>query len=107
MALEDVSVDGHTLRQGQQIGFMLGAANHDPEKFSQPHKLDIARRPNPHLAFGGGIHYCLGAPLARLEGQIAVNSLLRRMPNLTLAIEAPEYHDNYVLRGLKALPVTF
>jgi cytochrome P450 len=107
MALEDVSVDGHTLRQGQQIGFMLGAANHDPEKFSQPHKLDIARRPNPHLAFGGGIHYCLGAPLARLEGQIAFNSLLRRMPNLTLAIEAPEYHDNYVLRGLKTLPVTF
>lgn len=105
--LEEITVRGQTLRRGQRIGLMLGAANRDPEKFESPHRLDITRKPNPHLAFGGGIHFCLGAPLARLQGQIAVNTILRRMPNLALAIDTPVYNGNYLLRGLQNLPLTF
>ena len=105
--LEELTYQGHTFRPGQSISFMLGAANHDPAVFAQPQTLDVTRVKNPHLAFGSGIHYCLGAPLARLEGQIAVETLLRRMPNLRLAVDEPVYRDNYVLRGLEALPVTF
>jgi cytochrome P450 len=86
---------------------MLGAANRDPAAFEQPNTLDIRRKKNLHLAFGNGIHYCLGAPLARLEGQIAFETLLRRLPNLHLATETPVYRDNYLLRGLSTLPVTF
>lgn len=107
VALADVEVRGQTLRAGQQVSFMLGAANRDPELFANAGALDITRKPNPHLAFGSGIHYCLGAPLARLEGQIAINTLLRRMPRLALATDSPQYNDNYVLRGLAALPLTF
>jgi cytochrome P450 len=107
IALEDMELRGQMIQAGQQVAFLLGAANHDPERFVEPHRLDISRDPNPHLAFGSGIHYCLGAPLARLEGQIALSILLRRMPNLALVTEEPEYRDNYVLRGLRSLPVTF
>ena len=107
VALADVEIRGQTLRAGQQVSFMLGAANRDPEVFAKPDRLDVGRKPNPHLAFGSGIHYCLGAPLARLEGQIAIKTLLRRMPGLALAIDSPQYNDNYVLRGLAALPMTF
>ena len=85
---------------------MLGAANHDPKVFDEPGTLDISRDPNPHLSFSNGIHYCLGAPLARLEGQIAIQTLLRCAPNLTLLGDEPTYRDTWVLRGLKALPVT-
>jgi cytochrome P450 len=107
VALTDVEYQGHTFRQGQQLSFMLGAANRDPAAFDQPNTLDIRRKKNLHLAFGNGIHYCLGAPLARLEGQIAFETLLRRLPNLHLATETPVYRDNYLLRGLETLPVTF
>ncbi|MDQ3249072.1 MAG: cytochrome P450 [Chloroflexota bacterium] len=107
MVLEKVAVRGQTLQPGQQVSFMLGAANRDPEVFSTPDVLDITRKNNPHLALGGGIHYCLGAPLARLEGQIALETLLRRVPTLALNTATPIYRDNYVLRGLEALPVTF
>jgi cytochrome P450 len=107
MALDDLEIRGQTIRAGQQVAFLLGAANHDPERFTAPQMLDISREPNQHLAFGSGIHYCLGAPLARLEGQIAIGALLRRMPELALATEAPEYRDNFVLRGLRSLPVRF
>lgn len=86
---------------------MLGAANHDPAQFTEPSRLDIARPDNRHLSFGGGIHYCLGAPLARLEGEVAFQTLARRLPNLALATDAVTYRDNYVLRGLEALPVGF
>jgi cytochrome P450 len=98
---------GHTLRQGQVVGFLIGAANRDPGQFEQPGQLDLTRRHNPHLAFGHGIHYCLGAPLARLEGQIAINTLLQDMPKLTLATETLTYQDNFVFRGLEALPVSW
>jgi cytochrome P450 len=107
MALEDVEYKSMTLHRGQEVAFLLGAANHDPAVFEKPQVLDITRQRNPHLSFGGGIHYCLGAPLARLEGQIAFETLLRRMPDLQLATEIPAYRDNYVLRGLEVLHVTF
>jgi cytochrome P450 len=107
MALEEIEYKGYTFKRGTQVAFLLGAANHDPERFENPGQLDIRRQKNQHLSFGGGIHYCLGAPLARLEGEIALTTLLRRMPNLQLATETPEYTDNYLLRGLKSLPLTF
>jgi cytochrome P450 len=107
VVLEDVAYKGVALHRGQEVGFLLGAANHDPLVFDKPRLLDITRQRNPHLSFGGGIHYCLGAPLARLEGQIAFETLLRRMPDLHLATEIPAYRDNYVLRGLEALHVMF
>jgi cytochrome P450 len=103
----DVEVGGYTLTPRHQVNFMLGAANRDPARFENPDHLELGRQPNPHLAFGSGIHYCLGAPLARLEGQIAFATLLRRMPNLRLETAAPEYRDNFTLRGLEALPVSF
>lgn len=106
IAHADLEIRGHTIRAGQQVTFLLGAANHDPARFAEPERLDIGRNPNPHLAFGSGIHYCLGAPLARLEGQIAIGTLIRRMPKLTLATEAPTYRDNFTLRGLHSLAVT-
>lgn len=108
IALEDMTWHGHTFHQGEQVSFLLGAANRDPAIFTNPHTLDITRHPNRHLAFSNGIHYCLGAPLARLEGQIAISTLLQRMPNLALATETPpDYRNNYTLRGLTALPVSW
>lgn len=105
-ALQDVEFNGQLIRKGTQVSFMLGAANHDPAHFEQPGTLDITRDPNPHLSFSNGIHYCLGAPLARLEGQIAIQSLLKRAPQLTLLNENPTYRETWVLRGLESLPVS-
>ena len=107
LTLDRVEVRGHTIPAGQTVAFLLGSANHDAERFTEPGRLDIGRDPNPHLAFGKGIHYCLGAPLARLEGQIAIGTLLRRLPHLALADAPIEYRDNLTLRGLRRLPVTF
>ena len=107
LVLEEIEYKGHTFPQNTQVAFLLGAANHDPARFDNPSQLDITRQRNRHLSFGGGIHYCLGAPLARLEGEIAIKTLLRRLPSLKLATETPKYSDNYLLRGLKALPLTF
>jgi cytochrome P450 len=107
MVLEDVEYKDVHFPRGVGIAFLLGAANRDPNQFSEPGNLDITRRNNRHLAFGGGIHYCLGAPLARLEGEIAFTTLARRMPNLELAADTVTYRDNYTLRGLEALPVMF
>jgi cytochrome P450 len=105
--LEDMDFNGQTLKKGQQVATMLGAANRDPDQFADPGALDITREDNHHLAFGSGIHYCVGAPLARVEGQIAISRLLRRMPSLTLTTDSPPYRDTYVLRGLRELVVTF
>jgi cytochrome P450 len=88
---------------------VIASADHDPERFADPDALDITRADNKHLAFGKGIHFCLGAPLARMEGQIAIGTLLRRMPELRLA-DSPEsltWRPGMVLRGLKGLPVEF
>ena len=105
--LEEMAYQGHTLRQGQVVGFLIGAANRDAAQFKQPNQLDLTRRNNAHLAFGHGIHYCLGAPLARLEGQIAINTLLQRLPTLTLDTETLTYQDNFVFRGLETFPVSW
>lgn len=108
-ASEDVERHGKVIRKGQQVLAALISANADPQHVAAGELLDITRQQDQHLAFGKGIHACLGAPLARLEGQIAFGTLLRRLPNLRLAGD-PEHLDwkrNPVLRGLTALPVTF
>ena len=103
--LEDVEIDGMQVTKGSELGLVFGSANHDPKVFDRPDLLDISRRDNPHLAFGAGIHFCLGAPLARVEGQIALGELVRRFPKLQLATDEPEYKENITLRGLKSLPL--
>ncbi|HEY0735009.1 MAG TPA: cytochrome P450 [Herpetosiphonaceae bacterium] len=108
-AREDVVFKDVLIARGEQIIAVLGSANRDEEQFANPDTLDLTREPNRHLAFGQGIHYCLGAPLARLEGQIAINTLLRRMPKLCLAV-APEqlrWRRGLIIRGLQKLPVAF
>jgi pimeloyl-[acyl-carrier protein] synthase len=103
----DVELDGRKIAKGSLVVTALGAANRDPAHFSDPDRLDITRRDNRHVAFGFGIHFCLGAPLARLEGQIAIGTLLRRMPGLRLATSTLEWRESSTLRGLKNLPVMF
>ena len=106
-ALEDMEVGGATIKKGRQSVLLLAAANRDPERFENPDTLDITRADNRHLAFGFGIHACLGAPLARLEGEIAFRRLCDRFEGLQLITDAPEYKENIVLRGLASLPVSF
>ncbi len=106
VALEDVEIADIVVPAGRVALTLLAAANRDPEQFDDPGRLDITRDPNPHLAFGTGIHLCLGAPLARAEGQIAIASLFDRFPNLAPATGGLEYKENVVLRGLAALPLT-
>jgi len=104
--LADVEVGGHLLHQGGRVNVLIGAANRDPAQFSDPDRLDITR-PNAaqHLSFAAGIHYCVGAPLARLEAQLALGALLRFAPELRLATDTPAWRATFVLRGLAALPV--
>ena len=106
---EDLEFGGKQMRRGDSLLLSLAAANHDPEEFAQADELDITRKENRHLAFGMGIHYCLGAPLARMEGQIAISTLLRRLPNLRLAVPAEEllWRPSMLLLGVSKLPVTF
>lgn len=103
---EDVEFRGKRMRKGQPLFQMLGAANRDPEYFTEPDVLDLVRNPNKHIAFGLGIHFCLGAPLARLEAPIALNAVLDRMPNLRLQTREAKWTPG-VFRSLKSLPVTF
>jgi cytochrome P450 len=107
IAKRDFEVAGKQIKQGQLVCFSFAAGNRDPAQFPDPAKLELARRPNRHLAFGHGLHYCVGAALARLEAQIAINRILDQMPGMTLAAEDLEWNRNLTLRGLKALPVTF
>jgi hypothetical protein len=86
---------------------MLGAANRDPAQFPNPDRFDVTRANNKHLAFAAGAHFCVGAPLARLEARIVVRTLRERYPNLRLSSEAPSYRENFNLRGLKALKLTY
>ncbi len=103
-AYSDIEISGVIVRSGQKIAALLGAANRDPAVFAEASRLDIGRDPNPHLGFGAGIHFCLGAPLARLELSVSLPTLLRRLPRLELA-EEPTYHPNFVIRGLQSLRV--
>lgn len=108
LAPEDVELGGKQIRKRQAVIAVMGAANRDPERFPEPDRLDIERKDNRHVAFGWAAHFCFGAHLARLEGQIAFTTLLRRLPNLALDNATPlRWRDNLGLRGLTALPVRF
>jgi cytochrome P450 len=102
--LQDSEVCGVHVPKGAELGLLFGSSNRDPDVFVEPDRLDLGRDPNPHITFGAGIHFCLGAPLARLEMQIAFETILRRMPRLELVAE-PEWKPTYIIRGLKSLPV--
>ncbi len=104
---EDIELDGKRLKKGDLAACMIGAANRDPAQFPDPDRLDIRREDNKHVAFGYGIHFCLGGPLARVEGDVAISTLLRRLPNIRLADEPPVWEENVLLRTLQTLPVVF
>jgi cytochrome P450 len=103
--LEDMVWGGVDLAKGTEIALLFGSANHDQEVFVDPGRLDLARADNPHISFGAGIHFCLGAPLARLELELSFGTLLRRAPTLALVTE-PEWKAGFIIRGLKELLVT-
>ena len=103
-ALEPIEILGVEVPRGAELGLLFGSANHDPAVFDDPGRLDLGRVPNPHLSFGAGIHFCLGAPLARIELQTSFATLLRRLPRMELA-EEPRWKPNYVIRGLEGLRV--
>jgi cytochrome P450 len=106
-AVEAVTIAATTIPSGALVLCVIGSANHDEVQFADPERLDLARSPNPHVAFGQGIHYCLGAPLARLEAQIAFESLLRRFAQIELAVapEALVWKSGVFLRGVEQLPL--
>ncbi len=104
---EDITLGTKTLKKGQRLLLGLSAANRDPEQFENPDQLDLSRDPNPHVAFGHGLHICLGAPLARLEAQEAFKALTQRLPIPKLNTDTLEYHPAVIGRALKALPVSF
>jgi cytochrome P450 len=105
-ALEDLTFAGIRLRKGEQVGLLLGAANRDPARFPEPDRFLPGRDANPHVSFGAGIHFCVGAPLARLEMEVALPLLFERLPRLALKDE-PRYRNAYHFHGLEALKVTF
>ena len=105
--LADIDLGTARIQPGHPILLLIGAANRDPKVFENPNTFDITRQPNPHLAFGYGIHQCSGAALGRLEAQIAINTVLRRLQALTPVLEEPHWRYNLGLRTLEALPVTF
>ncbi|PYN35028.1 MAG: cytochrome P450 [Candidatus Rokuibacteriota bacterium] len=107
VASDDATIGDRTIRKGDMVMPFIGAADRDPAQFPDPDRLDFSRGDNRHIAFGWGIHFCLGAPLARVEGRIAIDTLVRRLPGLALVTEEPEYRQSLTLRGLKTLPVTF
>lgn len=107
LAPGDVELGGKTIRKRQAVIAVMGAANRDPERFPDPDRLDICRQDNRHVAFAWASHFCFGAPLARIEGQVAFETVLRRMPNMRLKSENVTWRENLGLRGLTALPVTF
>jgi cytochrome P450 len=102
----DMEIGGKVLREGQIVLLVLGAANRDPEEFPDPDRLDVGRTDNKHIAFGLGPHFCLGAPLARLEGRIVFEALLQHAPDMRLDGPPPRHRQNFNLRGLESLPVT-
>lgn len=108
-AAVDVELGGQTIRRSEPVAVVLAGADRDPAHFANPDTLDLTRDNSRHLAFGYGVHYCVGAPLARLEGRIALDTLLRRLPNLRLAapVEALAWRFNPILRGMSHLPVAW
>ncbi len=107
IAAEDVEMRGKTLSKRDRIRWFISSANRDPEKFADPNKFDITRWPNQHVAFGSGVHHCLGATLARVEGQEVFKALAERFPGMRLENEPLEYQPSITFRSLKSLPVTW
>ncbi len=107
LAPDDTELGGRPIRRRQAVIAVMGAANRDPERFPDPDRLDLGRRDNRHVAFGWAGHFCFGAPLARIEGQVAFDTMLRRLDGLRLEPEPLRWRENLGLRGLKSLPVTF
>lgn len=107
LAPEDVVLGGKLIGKRQAVIAVMGAANRDPERFAEPDRLDLGRQDNRHVAFAWAAHFCFGAPLARIEGQVALEAVLRRMPRLRLAGGPLQWRENLGLRGLTALPVKF
>ena len=108
-AAEDVELGGQLIRRGQAVNVVLAGADRDPAQFANPDQLDLTRENNRHLGFGFGVHYCVGAPLARMEGRIALDTLLRRLPNLRLAVpvDTLEWRVAPIIRGALRLPVAW
>ena len=106
IAPADFMLGGKHIRKGQALMAVMAAGNRDPERFADPNRLDLGRKDNRHLAFGWAAHFCFGAPLARLEGQVALQRLIK-LPNLQLASNCHTWRSNSGLRGLAGLPVTF
>jgi len=106
-AAEDVEIGGKCIRKGQLVNSILAAGNRDPERFSEPNRFDITRDEGRHLGFGLGIHFCIGAPLVRLEAQIAFSTILRRFRELRLATESWDWQEHPIFRGVKSLPLRF
>jgi cytochrome P450 len=104
--MEDMEIKGRHIQKGQSTIVLIGSANHDPDVFRNPEQLDITRKEGSHIAFGRGIHHCLGAPLARLEGRIAFEAILERFADIRLLTDHPSFKDNVVLRSLRSLPVS-
>jgi cytochrome P450 len=98
-------VSGTRIAAGHEVIVLIGAANRDPAQFDDPDVLDIRRADNRHLAFGFGVHFCMGSHLARLEARIAFRALVERLPGMKLATDRPRYRGNGILRGLRELPV--
>jgi cytochrome P450 len=103
--LHDVELHGERIPRGAELGLVFGSANRDPNVFDRPGELDLGRDPNPHVSFGAGIHFCLGAPLARVELTASFGALLRRAPKMEL-LEEPRWKPNYIIRGLEGLRVS-
>ena len=103
LATVDGEIDGRPIRKGQLIGLLVGAANRDPEQFDDAEQLDVGRRDNDHLAFSRGVHFCLGAALARVETEIALTSLLQRYPDFNGELSGLEWKRSIVLRGVTKL----
>jgi len=107
VATKDIEWHGRTIRRGDMVLPFMSSANRDPRQFAEPDVLDVRRTPTRHVAFAYGIHFCLGAPLARLEGQLTFETILRRLPGLVLQSTAPRWKPMIFLRGLESLVVTW
>jgi cytochrome P450 len=107
IAKRDTEIGGQAIAAGQNVTTVVAAANRDPEEFEDPDVLDLTREHCPHLSFSAGVHFCLGAQLARLEGRIALSTVVRRFPKIRLVVEDLVWRPAPILRGLEALPVTF
>ncbi len=107
IAAQDVEIRGKVMRKNDRIRWFISSANRDPDAFESPTNFDISRHPNPHVAFGSGVHHCLGATLARLEGQEVFKALAERFPNLQIETDDLEYQPSITFRSLKSLPVTW